>query len=350
MCELMHMYSAIKLAVCWAHQDLWRERDIIVYVLVVRKQVPSWLDCCDHSHRVRALVAGVSMAASSPVALGCLPTELVIRGGRLQEPLVLTGLREANGKQFVTLSKASSVLNRFLRKSSVCKRPLAGTLVFEKLTKLRNDAYQQLLIQAASGPVEAPQEQDDLAALLDLDASPGVIVASSPCDAPASKRIRIPRRLAVQVPRTLTVTMQASAGQQWEVILLAECARKNPAMEASAANFTKLLEWVEADLHDDQVRRPQHGALVAATDRRSPRGPKHAREYFVNGTWVTKMPEAEPAPYGRRFRTLKRRGSDQEVRSKNSRGRAGAAVRHGVAVTRAIDGDGDGVDDCLGEQ
>ena len=129
-------------------------------------------------------------------------------------------------------------------------------------------------------------------------------------------------------------------------------------MEASAANFTALLEWVKADLNDDQVRRPQHGTLVAATDRRSPRGPKHAREYYVNGTWVTKMPEAEPAPYGRRFRTLKRRGIDQEVRSKNCRGPAGqpsgnvavASVPHGVAGAPVIGGGGDDVEDCLGEQ
>jgi hypothetical protein len=329
-----------------------------VCVIVVRVHVPYVLSFCHHSNLVRAIVGCLAMAASSPVALGCLPTEVVLRGGRLQEPLVLTGLRVVNGKQFVTLCKASSVLNRFLCKSSVCKRPLAGTLVFEQLTKLRNEAYQRLLAQAASEPCEPQEEQADLAALLDLDASPGVLVASLPVDASAAKRIRLPKRLAAQLPKTLTVTMEASAGMRWEVTLLAECARKSPAMEASAANFSSLLEWVEADLHDDHIRRLQHGALVATEDRRSPRGPKHAREYFVKGTWVTKIREAEPAPYGdgRRFRTLKRRGSDEEVRPKNSRRRAGrpsgsravASVPDGVAGVGAIDGGGDDGADCLG--
>jgi hypothetical protein len=270
------------------------------------------------------------MEGSGPVALGCLATELVLRGGRLQEPLLLTGLRVVNGKQFITLSKSNYVLNRFLSKSSSCKRPLAGTLVFEKLTKLRNDGYQQLLIQAASVPEDNQQEQADPTAILDLDSSPGIIVASSPGDEPASKR-RFPKRLAAQVHLTLPATMQQLGRESWELTMLSESARHNPAMEASAANFAALLAWVEADLSDEGVRRPKYGSLVAAADRRSPRGPKHAREYHVNGKWVTKIVEAGPAP--KRFRTLKRHGSDQEEHPKNKRGRG---ARRGARKTSDV--------------
>jgi hypothetical protein len=305
------------------------------------------------------------MAVGIPVELGCLDTELVLRGGRLPEPLLLTGLRVVNGKQFVTLSKSNSVLNRFLSNSSTCKRPLAGTLVFEKLTKLRNDGYRQLLTQAASGPGDGHEGQADLAALLDLDASPGVIVASSPGDEPADQR-RFRKRFVDQVPRTLTATMQQLGRVAWELTMLSEGGRKNPAMEASAANFVALLEWVNADLNDEAVRRPQYGSLVAAAERRSPRGPKHAREYFVNGKWVTKISQAVPAPNStpsRRFRTLKRWGSDHEERPKNKRERATrqrARKTSGVAPLLCGFGEADGeghdfvqvkeMEDCLTEQ
>jgi hypothetical protein len=265
---------------------------------------------------------------------------------------LLTGLRIVNGTQFVTLSKSNCILNRFLSNSSSCKRPLAGTLVFEKLTKIRNDAYRQLLAQTASGPVDDQQEADP-AAILDLDSSPGVIVASSPGDEPATKR-RFPKRLAVQVPLTLTATMQQLGRESWELTMLSECARKNPAMEASAANFAALLEWVAADLNDEDVRRPKYGALVAAADRRSPRGPKDAREYYINGKWVTKIYETGPAP--RRFRTLKRCGSDDEARPKNVKGRAARARARrtcdvGPHVRGFGEGDGpDALSDCLGEK
>ena len=143
--------------------------------------------------------------------------------------------------------------------------------------------------------------------------------------------------------------------------MLSESARHNPAMEASAANFAALLAWVEADLSDEGVRRPKYGSLVAAADRRSPRGPKHAREYHVNGKWVTKIVEAGPA--SRRFRTLKRHGSDQEEHPKNKRGRGarrGARKTSGVAPLLCGFGEVDGeghefapvkeMVDCLTEQ
>ena len=168
-----------------------------------------------------------------------------------------------------------------------------------------------------------------------MDPNQPVIVASSPGDAPTAKR-RLPKHLAAQLPRTLTVTMQQHGVESWEATLLAERARKNPAMEASAENFASLLEWVEADFNDDLVRRPQHGALVAPSARRSPRGPKHAREYYVNGKWVTKIPEAEPAPYSRRFRTLKRRVRDQEVDPRTGMGEPPGGLRAALRGSRSM--------------
>ncbi len=41
----------------------------------------------------------------SPVACGVLSSELVIRGGGLDKPVVLTELKEENGKRFFHLLK-----------------------------------------------------------------------------------------------------------------------------------------------------------------------------------------------------------------------------------------------------
>ncbi len=72
--------------------------------------------------------------------------EQIIRGGKLEHPLLITGLRLAvDGTAFVALAKESGPLTRFLTGQSTAKKPLSKTLVFETLLQTRNVAVEQLL-------------------------------------------------------------------------------------------------------------------------------------------------------------------------------------------------------------
>jgi hypothetical protein len=94
-------------------------------------------------------------------------------------------------------------------------------------------------------------------------------------------------------------------------------ARRNmsASIEASAANFHKLWQCVQHDLRQgtscrERFRQPDDA-------RKEPRGNKGAREYWVRNRWVQKFPEASPPksrrPNTPRFRTLKRRGTEEEA-------------------------------------
>jgi hypothetical protein len=289
-----------------------------------------------------------------PILLGCQTTEQVIRGGYLKHPLVITGLREAGGKQFIRLSKNSRDLHHFLCKEALCRRPLARSLVFEKMAELRNEAYQMLLKEMSESAVPlAGSAVEDLAALLDLDGEANV--ASVPCLGTGKRRVSN-QRLHVQLPATVQVSVERLGQEPWVVELLADPARVAPSMEVSAENFASLFALVDADVSNGDVRRKPHGAARDETNRKGPRGPKDARQYFIKGKWVTKMPKtgAESLkPYGRTFRTLKRRDSgesDGRVRKRggakaSGRGRGRGSARRTQAVLRDDACD----DDCLGD-
>ena len=109
---------------------------------------------------------------STPVITGLQPTEIVLRGGYLTGPMVLTRLRLCDGIKFCYLWKASHELARFLCKGQLRARPLAATAVFENLVKLRNDKFREL--HKASMRAEEDEgdgnDEPDLAADLEVDA------------------------------------------------------------------------------------------------------------------------------------------------------------------------------------
>ena len=177
-----------------------------------------------------------SKSAGAPVAVGLQPSELELRGVHLRQPLILTRLATVGAKQFVYLWKGSPDLNKFLTGRPVCKRPLAQRSVLESIASKQNEVY-RTLVRYLLKPKQ-PTDEPDLAVQLGLDA------ASSPHDggqapeqqsAKSSQRLRCPKKLLAQVPRTA-------------IVLLMEPATKAPAMEATDANYAALFALVDDEL------------------------------------------------------------------------------------------------------
>ena len=74
-----------------------------------------------------------------PVEFGLKPGELLLRGGRLDHPLVLSDVRWADGKPFFDLHKDSMELCMPLTRQKRYTRPLSGWPLFEELKWIRND-------------------------------------------------------------------------------------------------------------------------------------------------------------------------------------------------------------------
>jgi hypothetical protein len=112
------------------------------------------------------------------------------------------------------------------------------------------------------------------------------------------------------MPECAFVDLLCSDGSQWKVQVLLEAASKAPAIEATQANFNSLFRIVSFELEHSAERRAQYGKLTSV-ERRHPRGPREARQYWVRNRWITKMPVLkEPKskrPGAKCHRTLKRR-------------------------------------------
>ena len=278
-------------------------------------------------------------ASCGPVSVGCLPTELVLRGGYLKEPVVVSDLLVFEGLQYVTLYKVAPVLNKFLAGLASCKRPLAKSLLFETLAAKRNELIEEKKRSVQAGGMAAIfGDTTDLAAGLGLDDG-----ASEPPSAKKARRRHVPvKRVIELLPETAVVTLERP-GQTWEVRMLLESRTKAPSVEATAENFAAMFEWVQAEFEGGSSRRRKHGASEPPV--REPRGQKGAREYLVRNKWVKKVaaPEAAPArrPYSQGFRTLKRRRSDEPAAAARKRSAIDSVLTDGLAS--------DCLDDCLAD-
>jgi hypothetical protein len=265
---------------------------------------------------------------SKSTSLGTLPTEIVLRGGLLKGPVVLAGLSVVLGKQFVALRKADKVLNEFLTGRPAHLRLLAKTSIFEKLLALRNGRCRDLLaeIRQPAGDdagvmvAGAEGQKDDLG----LDDPGDVLVAENHV---AQRARSVSHRvLKSQLHRTAVVSQEQPDGTLWKPVLLVDVAHKAPAMECVAANFQALFDIVQADLADGTSHRKRYGSdcpLPAA------KAPRHygdgSSEYWVRGRWVRRYKlasDTRPVIH-RKYRTLKRKPSDEAAAadSKKARGR-----------------------------
>ena len=73
----------------------------------------------------------------SAAQLGLLETEVVLRGGFLQEPVIIGGCKVLDGRVFMPLLKGDIRLSNFLTDEPSGQRPLSRSLVFETIQKLR---------------------------------------------------------------------------------------------------------------------------------------------------------------------------------------------------------------------
>jgi hypothetical protein len=181
--------------------------------------------------------------------------EHILRGGKLEQPVFITGLRLAfDGTAFVALEKGSKPLTRFLTGQSTFKKPLSNTLVFETLLQTRNMVLEQLLktVQAAGDelvPLEDAPADDQLAAL-DL----GDDGDSGPQTSPVKKKSRIASKavLLPQLPETIVVNYP---GSDWEVEVLTENANRAVHMKFTVENMDTLFALVAEDLSSGAVKR-----------------------------------------------------------------------------------------------
>ena len=73
------------------------------------------------------------------VHTGLAASEMVVRGGRLSEPVLFTNLCvDEEGRRFLRLRKTHEGLCRFLTGKGAWSSPLAGSSVFESLRQHRN--------------------------------------------------------------------------------------------------------------------------------------------------------------------------------------------------------------------
>ena len=258
---------------------------------------------------IGAPMAGAPPEATFPVCVGLHSSELVLRGGSLKGPEVLSGLRVVDGKPFVYLQQSNTVLCRFLTGHPACFRPLAKTSVVEDLRRLRDEAYTQAMDEliAASMPVPEPAASVEDLGLEEATAG------DDPKDAPPISQRWVRRRRQAfikQLPRTATVNCLRPGAAPWPVTILLENGRGAPAMWATAANFDRLLELVRADIATGAYRRKPHPKSHAAEGRRAPRrNADGTKEYFIRGRWVAKKTEVGKDGK-RRVKTLKRRPTD----------------------------------------
>ena len=152
---------------------------------------------------------------------------------------------------------------QFLTRASTCKRPLAKTLVFERMASARNSEHQRLLSRCAGRDDEEPAPvADDMLAALDLGDGIGAV---GPV-APTSSR-RIKKRCQVELSKATKISMDRVNGPPWQPFVLMEPATKVVAMEASAEHFQALLEFVQAGLLAGKPVRVRHGAKEAPRAR-----------------------------------------------------------------------------------
>jgi hypothetical protein len=213
---------------------------------------------------------------STPVAVGCLPGEVVIRGGMLSKPVILPNAKMVGDTPYIYLWKTHPVLCKFFSGKASCKRPLAGTLVFERLQKARNTKFQELVQQLRDVPVNGVLtnggDGGDLAEQLDLEAPTAKVSPSK------ARRLVSVARLMPQLPATALVSYDNVEG--WQPRLLMESSTKAPAIEASHENLQKLFELVEADLELGTVHSPRHALFkhIASEIARARAGLGEVRE------------------------------------------------------------------------
>ena len=254
------------------------------------------------------------------IDLGLKLGEMVLRGGMLKRPTVISGVKIVHGCGFVYLWKTSRWLNEFLAGGMRGARPLSCTAVPEALQELRERARLQSLQDAS-----VEDASDGAAGTLDRTEALG-FDAPAPAAASGYKGSKR-KRLAAKalLPLTVEVTLTTPGFDPWKVRLLLESVQRAVAMEVTTDNLTALYLRVQADLAAGRKLRPRYGSggggAGGAASQVRRKKPRHyedgSKEYSVGRRWVRKIPEQAAGgrppfagPSFRRFKVLKRRHTE----------------------------------------
>jgi hypothetical protein len=208
----------------------------------------------------------------SPIACGGLPSELVVRGGGLEKPVVLTELKEESGKRFYHLVKDNEVLALLLTGSGKSRRLLANSLTIENLGRLRDDKFAELATDLGwqSGSQSSAPVDDGL----------GLVPASTLKSSP--RKLRCPPQINLLMPRTAEVEMEMPDGTPWRPLVLLGDRKSNPYIEATEENFNNLYILVQHEMSGGDSKRERHGAGREADEKKDPRLLDNgSKEYWV---------------------------------------------------------------------
>ena len=191
------------------------------------------------------------------VMVGLEPHEVVVRGGCLKQPAIMSGLRVLDGLQFCKFSARNPVLVKFLSGNSVCKSPFSASRLCDVLKDVRDRRVQEMCTQVVQGP---PQDVpvDDLFADEQSPTDSG-----SAASTPSAKRLRGPcKRAVLAMHPHVTVDFCYGETQHVEMRILCEdSCGKAPCFEATQANFAALYEWFAREAPE---RRARAAATVSA--------------------------------------------------------------------------------------
>ena len=154
----------------------------------------------------------------STIACGVLPSELVIRGGGLEKPIVLTELQEENGKRFYHLVKDNDNVALLLTGACKSRRLLANSLTIENLGRLRDDKFTQLAAELGGQAGSQPAASED----------DGLGLAPASTSTPSPRKARVKPQIQSQMPTAAAVEVELPDGTMWRPVVLLTDRKTNP--------------------------------------------------------------------------------------------------------------------------
>ena len=242
--------------------------------------------------------------------------ELVLRGGFLPRPEVLTGLRAIDGARFVHIWKVCPTLNKFLTRESSSRRPLSRSSILDELTKAKNEMVDALMGSLRKKLAEEDNNAEDKAAALDLDAD--WVDSEKPAQKKQNKRAKL---TAHQLPLTSVLEFQLPSGLTWKPRVLVE-ARCAVAVEATQENFQILFDAVTGEIQEGNFKRRRNGSSDSKGDEKEGQslGGNAPRTYFVSckKRWIKKVPvqaSATKRPYTTKYTSTTLSSSSEDAAS-----------------------------------
>ena len=226
---------------------------------------------------------------------GIGPQEIVLRGGRLKKPRIITDLIVVKKKQFITLDKAGG-LCEYLTCQKPYKYPLKHVHVFDVMQKTMikhckqlMDTYEALLLEDEQGEGETAMSR--------------LVGKTKSSLKPRDSGHRDHRRRGLSTLPNHGAVDMSRLGIQWHPVCLIQTGTKNVAVEATAENFAKLFEIVSKRLVVSTaliaagVHTPGRKLRRRPSHMHAPRGPPEARELYIKTKgWCKKGMKDPPTP------------------------------------------------------